>query len=304
MASAMLGGLIGVSRLSAAAEENSDHSLVGAANRIGDDSMTSTSTVTIERRGMIVLIGINRPEVQNRIDPDTYLGLARALYQYDQDRSLRAAVLFGHGANFSRGIDVTAFGPIIAAGRTFLPEEAVDVQDPLEKANTTRLSKPLIAVVHGDTWDMAHEIFLNADIRIAATNTNFGQDENTHGRFPGGGSTVRFVREAGWGNAMRYMLTGDHWNAEEAYRMGTVQHVASNIETAMAIGLDMAHKIAACGPLGIKATLVSAHNALVPGETPALLQLDTQFGKLFHTHDFQEGKAAQAEGRTPIFQGN
>ena len=56
----------------------------------------------------------------------------------------------------------------------------------------------------------------------------FAQDENTHGRFPGGGSTIRFPREAGWGNAMRYMLTGEHWGAEEAYRMGVIQEIAGS----------------------------------------------------------------------------
>ena len=48
------------------------------------------------------------------------------------------------------------------------------------------LTKPLIVAVHGDTWNMAHELFLVADVRVAADDTNFGQDENTHGRFPGG----------------------------------------------------------------------------------------------------------------------
>ena len=71
------------------------------------------------------------------------------------------------------------------------------------------MSKSLIAVVHGDTRNMGHELFLVADIRIASAETRFARDENTHGRFPGG-STVRFPREAGWGNAMRYMLFGDH----------------------------------------------------------------------------------------------
>jgi Enoyl-CoA hydratase/isomerase len=54
----------------------------------------------------------------------------------------------------------------------------------------------------------------------ASADVRFGQDENVHGRFPGGGSTIRFPREAGWANAMRYMLTGDHTGAEEAYRTG------------------------------------------------------------------------------------
>lgn len=79
--------------------------------------------------------------------------------------------------------------------------------------------KPVICVAHGETWNLGHEIYLACDIRIASANTDFGQDENAHGRFPGGGATVRFVREAGWGNAMCCMLTGDHWTAEESFRM-------------------------------------------------------------------------------------
>jgi enoyl-CoA hydratase/carnithine racemase len=120
--------------------------------------------------------------------------------------------------------------------------------DPLGK-KMPGLTKPLIVAVHGDTWNMAHELFLVADIRVAADNTNFGQDENTHGRFPGGGSTVRFPREAGWANAMRYILTGDHWTAQEAYRMGTVQEVASSASSALDKAIVIANKIAASGPL-------------------------------------------------------
>ena len=59
--------------------------------------------LTIERRGQIVLIGMNRPYIQNRIDPETFQALAESYYQYDHDSSLRVAVLFGHGENFSRG---------------------------------------------------------------------------------------------------------------------------------------------------------------------------------------------------------
>ena len=85
---------------------------------------------------------------------------------------------------------------------------------------------------------MAHELHLVADIRIASADTRFGQDENTHGRFPGGGATIRFPREVGWGNAMRYILTGDHWSADEAYRMGEVQKVAPDGKEALDAGIQ------------------------------------------------------------------
>ena len=175
--------------------------------------------------------------------------------------------------------------------------------DPLGKT-APGLTKPLIVAVHGDTWNMAHELFLVADVRVAAANTNFGQDENTHGRFPGGGSTVRFTREAGWGNAMRYILTGDHWNAWEAYRMGTVQEVASTPRSALDEAIEIANKIATSGPLGIKASLASAHLAIDPAQANALSALDAQRSTLYRSHDFQEGREAEAEGRQPLYHGN
>jgi enoyl-CoA hydratase len=266
---------------------------------MAETPLGAASKVTVERRGQIVLIGINRPSIQNRVDPETYLGLAKAYYQYEHDLSLRAAVLFGHGDNFSRGIDVNAFQALAASGRPFLSDP--EIIDPLPK--TKGLSKPLIVVVHGDTWNMGHELHLVADIRIAAADTRFGQDENTHGRFPGGGSTVRFVREAGWANAMRYMLTGDHWSAEEALRMGVVQTIAPTADAALQAGIEMATKVAACGPLGIKATLASAHLAIDASESETLSKLEAQYRALYGSEDFKEGRKAEAEGRPPVYRG-
>lgn len=255
--------------------------------------------VTVERRGGVVLIGINRPDRHNRVDPETFRALARAYSEFDGDPLLRAAVLFGHGENFSRGIDVDAFAEEkkTAKPRAFDADEI----DPLGRRRPLR--KPLVAVVHGDTWNMGHELFLVADIRIASAETRFGQDENTHGRFPGGGSTVRFPREAGWGNAMRYMLTGDHWGAEEARRMGLVQEIAPDPELAFQAGLVMADKIAQCGPLGIKTTLASAHVAMAEGEGAAFSKIEEQYRSLYDTEDFREGRKAEAEGRTPVYVG-
>src|SRR5712671_1832416 len=79
--------------------------------------LSPSATLTVERRGQIALIGLNRPFIQNRLDPPTRVRLAEAYYQYEHDPSLRALVLFGHGENFSRGIDVDASQAGITAGR-------------------------------------------------------------------------------------------------------------------------------------------------------------------------------------------
>lgn len=257
--------------------------------------------LTIERRGQVALFGLNRPNAQNRVDPETFQALARAYHDYDHDPSLRAAILFGHGESFSRGIDVEAYRAI--AGRGTPLQGMTRVVNPLGYGQA-RLTKPLIAAVHGDTWNMAHELFLAADIRVAAASTNFGQDENTHGRFPGGGSTVRFVREAGWGNAMRYMLTGDHWTAQDAHRMGVLQEIADTPQAALDRALAIANKAAACAPLGIQATLASAHLAIDAAEEVAFSKLGAQYASLYRTQDFVEGLTAPAQGRAPVFHGN
>jgi enoyl-CoA hydratase/carnithine racemase len=261
---------------------------------------SASATITVERRDEVVLIGLNRPFIQNRLDPPTRVRLAETLFQYEHDSTLRAAVLFGHGEHFSRGIDVDASQAALVAGRRTLT--GTDVIDPLGKAQPRR-TKPLVVAAHGDTWNLGHELYLAGDIRVAAANTRFGQDENTHGRFPGGGATVRFVRDAGWGNAMRYMLTGEHWTADESYRMGITQFIAATPEAALEQAVAVARKIAANAPLSIKATLASAHLVIDPIEADALSKLDAQYAALYRTEDFIEGRRAEAEGRPPRYQG-
>jgi enoyl-CoA hydratase/carnithine racemase len=268
--------------------------------RLADAPLGASVTITVERRGDIVLVGLNRPFIQNRLDPPTRTRLAETFYQYEHDPSLRALVLFGHGDNFSRGIDVDASqAGIIAGQRAASTAPTIDVLG----NGQPRRSKPVVVVVHGDTWNLGHEIYLAGDIRVAAANTRFGQDENTHGRFPGGGATVRFVREAGWGHAMRYMLTGDHWSAEESSRMGITQQIAPTPEAAIEAGIAMARKIAACAPLSIKATLAAAHQYVDPVEADALSKLGAQYSALYRTEDFVEGRRAEAEGRPPHYRG-
>ena len=85
-----------------------------------DVPFSSGAKLTTERREQIVLFGINRPYIQNRIDPETFEKLAEAYYQYDHDPSLRAAILFGHGENFSRGIDVEGFKSLAGTGKPWI----------------------------------------------------------------------------------------------------------------------------------------------------------------------------------------
>jgi enoyl-CoA hydratase/carnithine racemase len=271
-----------------------------ASTTLTDVPLAEGTTLTVERRDDIVLVGINRQAAHNRLDGATRRRLGQVLYAYEHDPTLRAAVLFGHGQRFSRGIDVDAAQATFQSGQP--AADATGTIDILGKA-TPSPGKPVVCVVHGDTWNLGHEIYLACDVRIAAADTDFGQDENTHGRFPGGGATVRFVREAGWGNAMRYMLTGDHWTAAESYRMGVTQLVAPTPAAALEAGIAMATKIAAVAPLSVRATLTSARHVTTPVESDALARTGPTYAALDTTEDSLEGRRAEAEGRPPKYRG-
>ena len=106
------------------------------------------------------------------------------------------------------------------------------------------------------------ELLLAADIRIAAAGTRFTQLEVQRGIYPFGGATIRLPAIAGWGNAMRWLLTGDEFDAAEAHRIGLVQEVADDAAAALARAREIAQTIAdRAAPLGVRATLASAHLA-------------------------------------------
>jgi enoyl-CoA hydratase len=283
----------------AAVAINLDGIAVAQGGPQGGQPDAQRSTVAVEAiDGGVLLIGIDRDQ-QNLIDPATFVALGRAFHRLDHDDSLRVAVLYGRGPNFTPGIDAPAWAAALSAG-PFNPDTP-DFIDPLGTVPPVR-TKPVVAAVHGATKFIGHELFLAADLRVAATDTVFSQGEATRALFPAGGGTVRFVREAGWGNAMRYMLTGEEWGAEESYRLGLTQAVAPPGKE-LGLAVDFAKKIASAAPLGVRATLASAHRAEVEGETAAFAALLPEFAKLFRTEDFQERIRAARENRPPLYRG-
>jgi enoyl-CoA hydratase/carnithine racemase len=85
--------------------------------------------------------------------------------------------------------------------------------------------------------------------------------------------------------------------------MGVTQQIAPTREAALEMAIAIARKIAACAPLSIQATLRSAHQVVDPIEADALSKLDAEYGALYRTEDFVEGRRAEAEGRPPKYQG-
>jgi len=256
------------------------------------------SNITEERRGHVFLIGLNRVAKRNAFDPAMFHELARAYGAYEANPDLRCAVVFAHGPHFTGGIDLAAFAPLFERGDPFA-QEAGQI-DPF--GLRSHLSKPLVIAVQGITFTIGIEMLLAADIRIAASNARFAQLEIARGLYPLGGATFRLVREAGWGNAMRYLLTADDFGAAEALRMGLVQEVTEpgqELERAVTI----AERIAAQAPLGVQATLRSARVSIVEGEAAAVAQIRDDMQGILASGDFGEGLASFRERRAASFSG-
>ncbi len=255
--------------------------------------------VTLETRGHILLMGLNRPNKRNAVDIDLFNQLSLAFAQLENDENLRCGVLFAHGDHFTGGIDLAQWAALFEAGEALRPPEGGI--DPLG-INGNRVSKPVICALQGYCITIGIEFLLACDIRIAARNTRFMQIEIKRGIYPVGGATIRFMHEVGWGNAMRYLLTGDEFNADDAFRMGMIQEVVENGEQ-LNRAIQIAETIADKAPLGVYATLKSARIVMDGIEAQAKSQLMPDLVPLMKSEDTAEGVQSFIERRKANFKG-
>lgn len=248
----------------------------------------SEPRILTERRGHVLLIGLNRPDKRNAADFELLTALAGAYGELERDPDLRAGLVHAVGDHFTAGLDLADVGPRIGAdGLSFVSGTGVD---PWGVSGTQR-TKPVIVAVQGTCLTLGIELILASDVAVAARSTRFGQIEVARGILPFGGATIRFPRASGWGNAMRYILTGDMFGADEAYRMGLVQEVVDDgkqFEAALAI----AERIAAQAPLAVQATLANAFTAVREGDAAAEAQLQPTLVRLAGSEDARIGMQA------------
>lgn len=254
--------------------------------------------ISTERRGHVLLVGIDRPEKRNAFSPEMYEALGLAYGELDRDADLRCGVLFAHGDHFTGGLDLPTWGDIFRGDR--FPVAAGGI-DPLG-ASGPRLRKPMLCAVRGICLTIGIELLLATDVRVAASDARFGQIEINRGIYPVGGATVRLPRQAGWANAMRWLLTGDMFDAAEAHRIGMVQEVVEPGEE-LARAIELAETVARRAPLGVYATLASARLAEAEGEEAAVARLLPDLRPIMDSEDAAEGLRSFVERREARFQG-
>jgi len=194
--------------------------------------MANYKTILFEKRRSGVLITLNRPNALNAMNQDMMNELDAAFAQAEGDAEIRAVVITGAGGAFSAGEDISGSDPDTAwpygiptdtsLNATYNKFRDADRKDILgRQLYRWQYPKPIIGAVSGWCFGAASWLALTCHVTIAADDAVFGQPQVRHGA----NTDFIWVALAGFKNALRYSLTGDHVDAQEALRIGLVNQV-------------------------------------------------------------------------------
>ena len=245
----------------------------------------------------IFFIDIDRPSKMNGFTPYMFEEMSKAFTEYEYNNNALCAIVYTSGDNFCAGMDLKEMRNLLEkSDHSYINNNTLI--DPLGLNNPIR-SKPLIVAVKGITFTYGLELMLAADIAIADNNTTFAMLEVKRGLLMTGGATIRFVERAGWSNAMKYLLTGIKFDANEAFRMNLIQekHESKDLFTR---AIELAGLICSASPDAIKEVIKNSRIAQINQKT-AINQFDKVQNKLIKSKDFKEGLKSFLEKREPYF---
>ena len=252
----------------------------------------------IMRKERTAIVTINRSKWLNSLNSNTLLELQRAFTELETDLEVKVIILTGSGDKaFVAGADISEM-------RDFTTLEAFQFarlgQETLRKIET--LSKPVIAVINGFALGGGCELAMACDIRLASINARFGQPEVSLGLIAGFGGTQRLPRLVGAGKAKELLYTGDIINAEEAYRIGLINHIYPS-EELIDQAVLLATRIAERAPFAVQQTKNTILRGIEMDLDSAIAYENDLFSVMFSTEDQKEGCTAFVEKRKPNFIG-
>jgi enoyl-CoA hydratase/carnithine racemase len=248
----------------------------------------------------VAVVTLNRPAVGNAFNDAVRRQLPELLEQLDRDTACAAIVLTGAGERgFCVGADIKeqrVIGSSVQERRRMLDNAWID--------RVARVSKPVIAAIHGYCLGGGLELALACDIRLAAPGSVFGLPETGLGLIPGGGGTQRLPRLVGLGRALDMMLTGDRIDADQALAMGLVSRLSHERVSLLVDAQTLAARIATRPPAASAYVKEAAKSGLEMDLQAGLTLEKTLFALLMSTSDRAEAALAFKEKRQPRFSGN
>lgn len=258
-------------------------------------------------QGHVAIVTLNRPDARNAINPEVAVRLADAWQKARDDDNVRVIIVTGTGSAFCAGADLGQLIPMMSGARK--PENEWDERVAKEPGLTSRALlrnfdtiKPVIAAINGHAIAGGMEMVQGTDIRVSCPEAKFGVQEVKWAIFPAGGSTVRLPAQLPFARAMELLLTGDLISADEARDIGFINYVVP-ADQVLSKALEIAEKIAANGPLAVKAIRKSARACLGKPELEALKIESEISAPIFQTEDAREGPKAFMEKRKPSYKG-
>ncbi|MGD8277178.1 MAG: enoyl-CoA hydratase-related protein [Gemmatimonadota bacterium] len=246
----------------------------------------------------IAIVTVNRPDKLNALNAATIAEIDDAFHRLAADDDAAGIILTGAGSKaFVAGADIAELATMDPLGAIRVSRHGQDAFRFIE-----RMRKPVIAAVNGFALGGGLELALACHLRLASAKARFGLPEVKLGIIPGYGGTVRLPRLVGRGRALELILTGEMIDAEEALRIGLVNHVAEPDARAETTRSLLA-KILANGPVALALALESVDHALTTSTAEALTLESDLFGLLAGTDDMHEGMQAFLEKRAARFRG-
>lgn len=258
----------------------------------------SYQNLIYEVKEQIARITVNRPQVLNALNRATVSELSAAFDVARADAAVRVLIISGAGEkSFVAGADINEIAKLSPVeGR----EYSLYGQSVFRKLEM--MGKPSIAAINGFALGGGCELALCCSIRIASKNAKLGQPEVKLGILPGYGGTPRLARLCCKGVANEMLLTGEMIAADEALRVGLVNHVVDSVELIPAAE-KIAQKIIANAPLAVKYAMDAIQHGMDMTQEEGLFLEATLFSLCCSTEDKQEGTKAFLEKRPAKFQG-
>lgn len=245
----------------------------------------------------VLRLTISRPKSLNALNKETMDELNEAFDEIASDEAIKGVILSGAGdKSFVAGADITELTKLDGSNGQEFASYGQGVLSKIEN-----LPKPVIAAVNGYALGGGCEIAMACHMRTAVKSAIFGQPEVNLGVIPGYGGTQRLTRLIGKGRAFELMATGDSINAEEALRLGLVNHVYETHQELAEETEKLMRKILSKASVAVSMVVDSVNHYFESQD--GYPREASNFANCLKTEDFKEGTQAFLEKRKPNFKG-
>jgi enoyl-CoA hydratase/carnithine racemase len=245
-----------------------------------------TPELTID--GHVAVITLQRPEQANRLDPDDLQCIEEYLHAVNNNPEIRVLRFEATGKYFCSGFDIKQLGG----------DRLVDFDTVVDLVENAR--PVTIAVIHGGVYGGATDLALACDFRIGDATTNMFMPAARLGLhyYPSG--LERYVQRLGINTAKRLFLTAEKIEAEEMLRVGYLTHLAQS-QAILDTTRELTGTLVSLAPLAILG--MKKHLTRISQGKLDSADLDRDIKTILASEDLQEGRAAWAEKRKPVFKG-